>query len=124
MTQWMCLIAGGAAGTVCRYALSGWIFHRTSAGFPYGTLAVNLIGCFLISFLTVICEVKLMLGPAARLLLMVGFCGAFTTFSTLILEFHTLIRNGGTLQAFVYALISFILGFWFFRAGLWLGDRF
>ncbi len=125
MNKWYCLIIGGAAGTVCRYLLAGWVFHRTGASaFPYGTLAVNLLGCFLVSFLTVILEVKLMLGPAVRLLFMVGFCGAFTTFSAMMLEFYNLMRGGHTWLAFAYAMISFVLGFWFFRAGLWVGDRF
>ncbi len=124
MNKWLCLIFGGAAGTISRYFLAGWIFHLLGNEFPYGILMVNILGCFLIGFLTIVLEVKMMLGPSVRLLLMVGFCGAFTTFSTLILEMSNLMREGHNLRAFTYALASFVLGFLFFRGGIWLGDRF
>ena len=124
MNKWVCLLLGGAAGTISRYLLAGWIYHLAGNEFPYGTFVVNLAGCFLIGFLTMILEVKMMLGPSARLLLMVGFCGAFTTFSTLILETNNLMREGQNLRAFTYAAASFVLGFAFFRSGIWLGERF
>ena len=124
MNKWICLILGGAAGTISRFLMAGWIYHLLGNEFPYGTLIVNVSGCFLIGFLTMILEVKMMLGPDARLLMMVGFCGAYTTFSTLILETNNLMREGHNLRAFTYALASFIAGFIFFRGGVWLGERF
>ena len=123
MNQWVCLIIGGSAGTLLRYVLSGWFLQRAGTAFPYGTLTVNLTGCFLIGFLTVFLEARGPLSAEARLLLIAGFCGAFTTFSTLIFEFYELIRSGDLLKAFLYAGISFVAGFFLFCAGVWLAQK-
>ena len=80
MGKWFGLIIGGVAGTAARYLLSGAVYQIFGTSFPYGTLAVNLIGCFAIGFLAALAEDKFLLGPNMRILLMVGFCGAFTTF--------------------------------------------
>ena len=84
--KWFSLALGGVAGTFARYVLGGVIYQLFGTSFPYGTLAVNLLGCLIIGFLAALAEEKFLLGPNARLLLMVGFCGAFTTFSTFIFE--------------------------------------
>ena len=122
MAKWFNLILGGVAGTLARYFLAGAVYQILGTGFPYGTLAVNLIGCFLIGFLAALAEEKFLLGPNARLLLMVGFCGAFTTFSTFIFETSNLMRDGETLRAFVNVLASVIIGFLVFRLGVFLGE--
>ena len=120
--KWIHLILGGTAGTLSRYLLSGFIYQIFGAQFPYGTLAVNLLGCFLIGFLAAISEEKFVLDGNARLLLMVGFCGAFTTFSTFIFESANLIRDGETLSALLNVLASVLLGFLVFRAGIFLAE--
>lgn len=122
MTKWMSLIFGGALGTLARYGLAGVTYRVFGSDFPHGTLAVNLFGCFLIGFFVVLAETKFLLGPNARLLLMVGFCGAFTTFSTYILESANLIRDGETLRALVNVVGSVVLGFISFRLGILVGD--
>ncbi len=119
--KWLMLCAGGLAGTVSRYALSGWMYRMLGVGFPYGTLAVNLIGCFLIGLFDVLAEEKFVLGPQARLFLMIGFCGAFTTFSTFMLETGNLIKDGQSLLALANLLISVVAGFIVFKAGILLG---
>lgn len=120
--KWAALLAGGVAGTAARYALSGFVHRFAGADFPYGTLAVNLAGCFLIGFLSALSDEKFLLSPNARLLLMAGFCGAFTTFSTFMLETHNLIRAGETFRAFANAAVSLAAGFLLFRAGIFAAE--
>lgn len=108
---------------MARYFLSGAVYRFMGTGFPYGTLAVNTAGCFILGLLAALADKKFILGPDARLLLMIGFCGAFTTFSTLIFESDNLVRNGQVMRAFSNILLSVILGFILFRAGSLLGER-
>lgn len=117
----LALAAGSLTGGLARYALAGWVQRITGPSFPYGTLAVNLSGCFLIGLLSVLAEEKAALGPAARILLLTGFCGAFTTFSTWILETGHLFRDGDLLRAFGNLILSVTAGFLLFRAGAALG---
>lgn len=121
MAKIIALTVGSVAGGFARYYLAGFVQRNFGAVFPYGTMAVNLIGCFLIGFLSVISEEKFLLGPNGRLLLMVGFCGAFTTFSTLMLETGNLIKDGESLRAFLNVAFSFGVGFIVFRFGILLG---
>lgn len=120
MTKWIGLAAGGILGTFARYFLSGAVHRVFGATFPFGTLVVNLVGCFAIGFLAVLAEEKFLLGPTARVFLMIGFCGAFTTFSTFILESSNLARDGESFYAFLNIALSVILGFLVFRAGILL----
>ncbi len=122
MTKFLALAAGSLAGGFARYFLAGFVYRVFGASFPYGTMAVNLIGCFLIGFFAVLAEDKFLLGPTGRLLLMVGFCGAFTTFSTFMLETANLLKDGQTLQAFLNVALSVVAGFMVFRLGVLLGD--
>lgn len=115
------LTLGTLVGGLSRYFLAGWIYRLFGTDFPYGTLAVNLIGCFLIGFFSAISEEKFALGPNGRLLLMVGFCGAFTTFSTFMLETGNLLKDGEALRAFLNVGTSFGLGFFVFQFGIFLG---
>ena len=115
-------MAGGIAGTISRYLLAGFIYQIFGTDFPYGTLAVNLIGCLVIGFLAALADEKFLLGPNARLLLMVGFCGAFTTFSTFMLETANLMKDGENLRAFVNVAASVVFGFLAFRLGVFLAE--
>ncbi len=118
----MSLIIGGTLGTLARYGMAGASARLLGNNFPYGTFIVNLTGCFLIGLFVVLADTKLSLGPNTRLLLMVGFCGAFTTFSTFILESANLIRDGETLRALINVIGSVILGFICFRIGILAGE--
>lgn len=122
MAKLLNLIIGGALGTVARYVLAGAVYRLAGAGFPYGTLIVNVSGCFILGSLATLADKKFILGPDARVLLMIGFCGAFTTFSTLIFESDSLLRNGQALRAFTNIFVSVILGFILFRVGSLLGE--
>jgi fluoride exporter len=100
---------GGALGAVSRFALSGWIQRMMGERFPWGTLGVNLVGCFLLGFL--VGRWERATAPASwRLLWGVGFLGAFTTYSTFALETGTMIRDGAWTGAGSYALLHLVLG--------------
>ena len=122
MTKWLNLILGGVTGTVARYVLAGAVYQMLGTSFPYGTLVVNLTGCFAIGFLAALAEEKLLLSPEARMLLMVGFCGAFTTFSTFMLETANLMKDGEMAKAFVNVAASVVIGFVVFRLGMLAAD--
>lgn len=77
---------------------------------------------FLIGLFDTIFQVKFLFSPILRVFLMVGFCGAFTTFSTFMLETGNLIRDGETMRAFLNVMLSVILGFIVFRLGILLGE--
>lgn len=99
---------GGAAGSILRYVLGGAVQRAMHAGFPYGTLFVNIAGCFVIGVL-----VRLFMNaepPASlRALLVVGFCGGFTTFSSFTSETMGLLESGAYLRACLYVLASIAL---------------
>ncbi len=115
------LILGGAAGTVSRYALSAVVHENVGHGFPYGTLVVNALGCFVIGALSTLNEGNFLLDDNMKMLLAVGFCGAFTTFSTFILETSHLAKGGESLRAIFYIAISILAGVVAFIAGHRLG---
>lgn len=122
MGKWIGLLAASAAGGAARYVLTGAVYQVFGTRFPYGTLVVNLSGCFLIGVLNSLAEVKFLLGPNARVLLMIGFCGAFTTLSTLMLETSNLMKGGETARALANVAATIILGFLLFRVGEVLGE--
>ncbi|MFA6599914.1 MAG: fluoride efflux transporter CrcB [Candidatus Omnitrophota bacterium] len=119
--KWLNLVIGGTVGTVARYGAAGFVYKLFGSSFPYGTLVVNLTGCFLVGFLAALSEEKFLLGPEARMLWMVGFCGAYTTFSTFMLETSHLMRDGEMMRAFWNVTASVVVGFLALRAGVYLG---
>jgi CrcB protein len=87
MMSKIALIAlAGAFGTVCRYWLSGLAYDILGKDFPWGTWAVNILGCFLFGLVWILAEERGFLSAQARVLILTGFMGAFTTFSTFIFE--------------------------------------
>lgn len=123
MIAWLNLVVGGIAGTLARYVLAGAVYQVLGAAFPYGTLVVNVTGCFAIGFFSGLAEERFLLGPHARLLLMTGFCGAFTTFSTLILETANLLKSGETLRAWINIAASLGAGLMVFWLGIVVAER-
>ena len=99
---------GGAAGSVLRYIAGGLIQHLSPRGYPVGTLSVNVLGCLLIGMLAQLFLNVQTSGPM-RALLMVGFCGGFTTFSAFSHETAGLVEGGEYVRAGVYILLSVTL---------------
>lgn len=111
------LTLGGVVGTLARYGLGGWVHSWAGAAFPWGTLAVNVAGSFLLG-VSVRGADLLALSPEVRGLIMIGFCGAFTTFSTFSLETVSLMQEGAWSRAALYSLGSVALGLAAVAAGL------
>ena len=99
---------GGASGSVSRYLLAQWTHAQWQGSFPLGTLVVNVSGSFAMGVVFALLE-RQILHPDWRGVLMVGFLGAFTTFSTFSLEAITLWESGQTGQAASYVLASVVL---------------
>jgi fluoride exporter len=113
------LAAGSLVGGFARYALAGIVYRAAGSSFPYGTLAVNLIACLLIGAFEGLSEgPDARLGLEGRLLLMSGFCGAFSTFSTLCLELSSLFKGGQWGRGAAYLAISVALGLLLLRVGM------
>jgi CrcB protein len=94
--------AGGFIGSVLRYLVSGYVQELSnSVDFPYGTLAVNLIGCLLIGFLTQLAEMYGAFNVETRAFLIIGLLGGFTTFSTFSNDTVNLLRLGESSLAFL-----------------------
>lgn len=106
MKDLLFVFLGGGAGSILRYMVSRWL---NTSFFPWGTLAVNIIGCFLVSlFGTWIARQSL--PTDLRLLMVVGLCGGFTTFSTFGNETMTMLRNGHLLLSLIYIFLSVAAG--------------
>lgn len=100
---------GGALGAIARYSLAGLAQKLGGAGFPWGTLTVNVLGCLAIGMLWAVHQ-RSSLSEATGAFLFVGILGSFTTFSTFSLDALQLFRDGATWLAIVYILASNILG--------------
>ena len=103
--------AGGFVGAVLRYLVSGWVQNRSgSIAFPYGTLSVNLIGCFVIGFLTFLVETRSFFSVETRSFILIGLLGSFTTFSTFGNETFALLRGGRLDMAAFYTGAHLVVG--------------
>ncbi len=109
MTKILLLAAGGAIGTLLRYALSGLTYKVLNGGFPWGTLFVNLAGSFAIGLLWGILEVETM-SSNVRSFIFIGILGGFTTFSTYAFESFSLFRDGEAKLAIINLVASNVLG--------------
>jgi CrcB protein len=112
---------GGFLGAIARYAFDGWIANLTRGSFPYGTLAVNVSGSLLVGFLFAATVERGVIGAELRAPLMIGFVGAYTTFSTLMLESWRLVEDGAYLLAAANIGGSILLGVAAVVAGLAIG---
>lgn len=107
MNQLIAVALGGSFGAVLRFLISSGIYHWLGRGFPYGTLAVNIIGSFLIGLLTeALVLQRIAISMEYRAAILVGFLGSFTTFSTFSLETLYLLEQGNLYKALLNVLIS------------------
>lgn len=105
------LLLAGAVGTGARYGLSGLVQRNSSTVWlPWSTLAVNISGCFVAGLLWTLFEERWPIPPEVRTVVLVGFMGAFTTFSSYILESCLMLRAADWLGASVYMLLQNVVG--------------
>ncbi len=109
LSQIFAIMLGGAMGAAMRYLVSNGIYALLGREFPYGTLAVNVLGSFLMGVLTVLLIERGEIDPLIKLAILVGFLGAFTTFSTFSLDTLALIQKGALSYAFLNMLVSVII---------------
>jgi len=116
-TRMLIVGAGGFAGAVARYALGLWIGQRWGRSFPLGTFVINVSGSFLIGFLMPLLTERILANPQWRMLLVVGFLGAYTTFSTFEYETGALLKDGEWLFASMNVILSVFVGFLALKLG-------
>jgi len=115
------IAVAGAAGALARYALDGVVSRRTGGGFPWGTLVINVSGSLVLGFLFTVFAERVVVAPWIRSSLLIGFIGAYTTFSTLSLETFRLLEDGAHLLALANGAGSLLLGLLALYGGVALG---
>ena len=120
--SYLFVAVGGALGAAARYGVQVWLQREVE--FPWGTLTANLLGCLLLGIVAQLVASSDWFNDAGlipdqyRLLFAVGFCGSFTTFSTLVLELNTMLGKGEVLYSFAYFAATMLGGFALFFAGI------
>jgi CrcB protein len=113
----------GALGTLCRYWLDGLVMRQTGARFPWGILIVNTLGCFLFGLVYPLAEERLLISGETRFIILTGFMGAFTTFSTFTFQTAEFLRDSQWLYAGLNVVGQLVLGMGCMFAGLAIGSR-
>ena len=114
----------GAVGTLARYGLQGLIQFRAAGTFPYGTLTINLTGCFLLGLIGQLTLNRMVISPDWRIAIAVGFFGGYTTFSSFGWETAKMLEDGEWLPASLYVAASVLVGLLLSVAGIRLANRF
>jgi len=122
--SWMAVAVGGALGAMARYGVSTWVVQLSNHRFPYATLTVNVLGSFVMGILFVLIVERSALPTEMRDLWMIGFLGAFTTFSTFSLDALGLWQNGHLFLALLYVLATVILCLLAISSSIWLARLF
>jgi CrcB protein len=107
----------GLVGTLARYWLSGWGDQWWGGTFPFGTFIVNAVGCLLMGFLFHVTQEKYLVDPVVRAVVLVGFLGGFTTFSSFAIQSFNLLRDGELFLAGANILLSNVVGLFL----VWVG---
>lgn len=117
--SYLWIFLGGGLGSIARYAGSGLVARQFGETFPWGTLAVNVVGSFVIGFFATLTDPdgRWLVAPSARQFVMLGVCGGFTTFSSFSLQTLNLARDGEWFRAGANAVLSFALC----MLAVWLG---
>ena len=109
MSIYIAIAVGGSMGAVSRYWMSTTTYHWLGMAFPYGTLAVNLLGSLAMGFLSVLLVYRLQLSEELRIGILSGFLGSFTTFSTFAIDTLELGMDDSLTKAMIYILLSVLL---------------
>ncbi len=117
MMNYLIIGAGGFVGAIARYILAVWIGQRWGRSFPLGTFIINVSGSFLIGLLMTLMAERFTENPQWRLLLVVGFLGAYTTFSTFEYETGALLKDSEWLFASLNVILSVFVGFLALKLG-------
>jgi len=115
--KYLLIVVGGGAGSLARYLVASAISTRMGARFPWGTVIVNVTGCFLIGLIMTMLTERANLSPNWRFALVIGFLGGYTTFSSFEWETFGLVREGAFLRGLANVIGSVTFGF----AAVWLG---
>jgi len=121
MQNYVLVFIGGGLGAAARYWLSGWVPGKIESDLPLGTLAVNVLGCFLIGLLMSAFEDRFLTQPSLRVFLTIGILGGFTTFSTFSFETMALLRDGEILFATMNIAVSIVACIGGTAIGMYLG---
>lgn len=117
-------VAGfGAMGCLARYYLSGWVYGWLGRGFPYGTLAVNIVGAFVIGLVMELSLRSTLISEDLRMGLTIGFLGGLTTFSTFSFETFKLLEDGQFFTAFLNILVSVLICLMLTWAGIFVARQ-
>jgi len=114
----------GAIGTLARYGLQGVVQIRMGGAFPYGTLLINLSGCFLLGLIGQLTLNRMLVSADMRMAIAIGFLGGYTTFSSFAWETAKMLEDGEWLRASIYVGASVIAGLFLSVAGIRLANRF
>jgi CrcB protein len=117
LIRYLLVVIGGGTGALARYVGASAIMTRFGGKFPLGTLVINVTGSFLIGFLMTILTERFKLDPNWRLLLVVGFLGGYTTFSSFEWETYTAVRDGALWTGMLNVVSSIMVGY----VAVWLG---
>jgi CrcB protein len=117
MSRTLLVGIAGLAGTLLRYWLSGFVARRYGETFPVGTMVVNVLGCLLAGAIFNLTEERFLMNPTLRTVILIGFLGGFTTFSSYGLQTFTLLRDGEFGLATLNVAVSNVLGLFM----VWLG---
>lgn len=115
------LTVAGGCGTLARYILAGLIQRGNHSGFPWGTLAVNVLGCFIFGLVWALTQQRLLISGEARTVILVGFLGSFTTFSAFLFETDQFLENAQWLMAGVNVIAELAVGLGAYLLGAFLG---
>jgi fluoride exporter len=114
----------GAIGTLARYGLQGLVQVKMGSTFPYGTLAINLTGCFFLGLIGQFTLNRMVISPELRMAIAVGFFGGYTTFSSFGWETAKMLEAGEWIWATTYVATSVVFGLFLSVAGIRLASRF
>jgi CrcB protein len=124
MKDFLLVFFGGGLGSTVRFSLGRWVNALHDHHFPWGTLVVNIVACFVLGFVIGLADHKQIISPAARLFWTVGFCGGFSTFSTFSNETLYLIQSGFTFSLVLYVTVSLLLCVGGTFGGIFIGETY